>query len=1853
MTAFDDARAALLAARAAQAEARLARSQALETRRTLTTAVAGLDARIGPDEHDQHALAERARLEREAKQAEAEVESARAAEQGADRAAAAALAGFVEFSDPRRTIGRLPDRSPLALLPIRIETRFAPIGADAPANRLLVRIYPDDCSIDTFEPTLSTTEVANAKRYWMGIWRSGGIEADDRAAWRDLVAAHGSGRAGFVVDNYTPTNLAQRPGKANPQDEILVVPTQTALVAAEASAISAYWQAVWLADDAALQAAVAPLVSAVGAARADELRRDYVPFNLTDVPPHPWSKQEIALSTTFVVFGPDPLPKQSSWSQAPQVKQLPERFVVLGYRGGQVVLEEIAENPVASPLYVGPDPSADPNAGIHPDGENLVVPDELSWLVDFDRALETGMALAIDLDAESARTGFDRLLVLGVQLGLDDQEGKSALEELLHHHSVGRSGFSVVPQGTPAHNTTGGGAGYTRLDDADQSFDDRKNAPLFTLTGDPNAKRDGQWLAEALGIDPAQLTGIHGAGGVDQQRARAMQRALWPATLGYWMDKMLTPVFSDDTVTQTHAFFTGWVSGRGSVPAVRIGKQAYGILPTTAFSQIHWLEPEPRAEVGIVDVALVETAPTRAFRARMLDLLRAIDADWTAMSASAAHVGRDGDPHQTLLDIVGLHPDSVEFHWRYSESIVELYNVLNLWGLAPTFWSAWEALGLQAAAFALLGRLGYEGAPPDILQHVFMRDSGLVEVVVDDRPSSETAPIRDYTDNHRNYIRWLIDAATSSLDAVASEQGFTGDVSPRALLYLYLRHALLLGYYDTSYQLHKSAGFLASELAAMKPEPTFVHVDPEAKVSESRYAALYKVEPRITQTPDLLVSDYITANVLHLAEAAALADQIDALRVLEQAPTAELERLLAEHVDAVSYRFDAWLLGLVSHRLQELRTAGQKRDQEGTGVYLGAYAWVEDLRPSTAQLEPVRVDPDLEGTFAGPTALRHDATNGGYIHAPSLPHAQTAAVLRSGYIANASRDTPDTLSVNLSSDRVRLALSLLEGVRNGQSIGALLGYEFERGLHDAHGLAEVDKFIYPLRKAFPLVADSLASTQTPPDVPIEAIEARNVLDGRKLLDRLRSSGNANYPFGLSDLPAATGPEAAAIDAQVDAIRDVDDAVADVALAEAVHQAVQGNFDRAAATLDAYGSATFPPDPEVVQTPAPGIGLTHRVAVHLHPGLPAPANATPRATVEPAVDDWLAGVLPTFSDIGCVVDWTDPVGGGARSADVTLDQLGLRPLDLLELVKPDNVQAMSELDDRILRHVRSSPNPPRADAELQIRYRVAPAGTPLSVFEVSALVRNLRVLVQQSRPLRATDALLANDATPAQDAQVFADQTRITGPKATLDTLFGDVGTYLAALGPLVADPVAHRATILAGIDGFLDDAVGLLERTARFGVPQSGWGFAYDWRRQAMHDLLTLVLARIDDWDARLGKFDQALIDYDALPAATPDAERFQLLQAAETLVVAHLDPPPTTPAALRLALPAQRVALQTKRDDFHGVAIADHASLVDALNAVRARLPIDTFDLVPFDLTPIEDHIATFAADLSRTVSSQQHALKQRRDAVQAELDTYAAATTAPAQVQALQAAAKALLGESFVLVPEFAYSAHQGAELANAVAAGKSGALLAYLTGTLAIPHPVDEWLAGAARVRPALHAWETSTLLATAFERPEPRLVPAQIPYEANAPWLALQFPTSYEITSDRLLYTASYAVPFDPSTHQCGLLLDDWTEVIPGASKDTGITFNFDRPDTEPPQSILLVVPATADGVWHWEDVVGALNETLDLAKKRALEPAMLDPTVYSRLLPATIMAVTLHGISITTALAVSGGVMERAEVKVRA
>ena len=80
---------------------------------------------------------------------------------------------------------------------------------------------------------------------------------------------------------------------------------------------------------------------------------------------------------------------------------------------------------------------------------------------------------------------------------------------------------------------------------------------------------------------------------------------------------------------------------------------------------------------------------------------------------------------------------------------------------------------------------------------------------------------------------------------------------------------------------------------------------------------------------------------------------------------------------------------------------------------------------------------------------------------PRLAHAAAAAVLRSGYLSQEQNHAPGEkpFAVDLSSERVHRAKWLLDGVRQGQSLSALLGYRFERGLHE-QGL---DRYIHRFR----------------------------------------------------------------------------------------------------------------------------------------------------------------------------------------------------------------------------------------------------------------------------------------------------------------------------------------------------------------------------------------------------------------------------------------------------------------------------------------------------------------------------------------------------------------------------------------------------------------------------------------------------------------------------------------------------------------------------------------------------------------------------------------------------------------------
>ena len=986
----------------------------------------------------------------------------------------------------------------------------------------------------------------------------------------------------------------------------------------EVNDAQAYWREVWAArhDEGGERAAWHRIVASHGSGRGAWLVASLVPTNPDERPLGP---EDPDAEPTFSPVETSP----QTWSRAPRAALLPDRFVFVTEADGE--LTEHLGRPVPPEVFTGPDPLAPAADQISGADGALSMPDELAWLTDFDRAVRDGLGIRIDLGADRARVGFDRLFAVGVRALDDPEDAATHLEELLRAHRFSGSGLAFVPQGTPTNNTEEGDSGRSRLDDADASFDARTAGPV-PLEADPRRRRDGQWFTELLGIDPEVLEGVPGAHGLDQRDARAMQSLLWPATLGYLLGTQLEPVLSDATVEQARWFFTRHVRGRGSLPAFRVGRQPYGITTTTGFSRLRWLRPAPQRD----------TSARPGILRGLHRVLTLAVGDWDALVASVPSLGRGGDPsldaHETLLGVLGLHPTSAEFHYRYAQSIDQLSNTVGLAGWFDGFWPTWSQSGLDVPALSLLARLGYDGERPPLLDLYFHgRQSALTGPLVDDRPLSEAEPVRVWASGERNYLRWLRDAADASLDAVRASAGFL-DKTPDALLFLLARHALILGYAESGWRLHALAGYDAPTIRALRTEPAFVHVS-EQGPSESRYAPLYKHDPLISPGNDWSVATQVR-HVLHSSPGTrVLRDQVEALELLEGASTARLERALVEHLDTVSYRLDAWWLGLVNLQLESMRgiplddVPPRDTDDDGDidvpatrpGIHLGAYGWLENVRPRLAQPEPVELPDDLAAVFKDGPPLLGDPANGGHLLAPSLNQAVTASVLRSAYLANASSSDPDALAVNLSSERVRAALEVLDGMRQGQSLAALLGYRLERGLHDAAPLAEVDEFIHELRRRFPLRAERLGSTVPAEDVPIEVLEARNVVDGLRLVDHVEAAKAFGYPFGLPDsvLRADASPaQRAALEREIAALRDVRDAVGDLALAEAVHHATQGSADRAGAALRTVESGQRPAETAVVPPPAPGAPPTPRPGRSRQappgPGRPRRRSACPGA-----------------------------------------------------------------------------------------------------------------------------------------------------------------------------------------------------------------------------------------------------------------------------------------------------------------------------------------------------------------------------------------------------------------------------------------------------------------------------------------------------------------------------------------------------------------------------------------------------------------------------------------------------------------
>ena len=107
-------------------------------------------------------------------------------------------------------------------------------------------------------------------------------------------------------------------------------------------------------------------------------------------------------------FPPVAATKPDALTEAPHTRVLPDRFVLLGWRGSELRVSALGA-PVEDVVVLGPaplgDPDGSPSISRDPSDQTLALGDSFRWVRDFDEAVARGLGFRIGLDADTARPG--------------------------------------------------------------------------------------------------------------------------------------------------------------------------------------------------------------------------------------------------------------------------------------------------------------------------------------------------------------------------------------------------------------------------------------------------------------------------------------------------------------------------------------------------------------------------------------------------------------------------------------------------------------------------------------------------------------------------------------------------------------------------------------------------------------------------------------------------------------------------------------------------------------------------------------------------------------------------------------------------------------------------------------------------------------------------------------------------------------------------------------------------------------------------------------------------------------------------------------------------------------------------------------------------------------------------------------------------------------------------------------------------------------------------------------------------------------------------------------------------------
>ena len=1185
--------------------------------------------------------------------------------------------------------------TPLALLPVRLETRYFVHKRE---NVLGIRIHPDTIHADDHHRGVTEREIDATLRYWRWIWADAADDVVHEArAW--LAKQVGAHRAPYVAGHLRPLN-ADKPG------------------------------------------------------------------------------------------GQPEFPKRTPSSPPPiAARMLPDEWHVriYGPQGG-LRFEGYFAGPgdglvMAPSLVSGHDTGVeDPRGAVR----GFLTDQDLAWTVDFDAALDAGMAIRIPTSDLPPR--ISTLLVYGARHDRKPLDEAAELFDLFDAHRF-RRGLDVVPQGTPTNNSDAGRSGMSLDDpDVDALFD------LAERPGPGPRRALVEWVVQA----PASIYAAAGADAVslalgnvapnafdhtahshwaDGAAAWAMNMGVGYATIGGFLSGpfLRTPASSaldGDVIADLRDWYSLWARGGAAIPTIRCGEQPYGIMPITA---------PPRSAANGTDFR----AGLEVQLAAMVDLWRAalpvpsLDPDATD--------GRPGtSPDDAIADVASVlgavpHPaalqlrDATDWGQRDLDSLQFNLDMIHI-ALAgesftpgnPKIQGAQALLDAWAPHKAVLdAREGSTASIDEQYSHAvdWIPELEDLRVTWEELHANDVGNALAYAENVVELLTpyaIATDLLPAVLDPLHEREGLgmdgrmilTGTVfQPDALSLQHLvaidhaapLYALDRWFTDARHELEQliADGTLDQRTSQVDEGPLLAHlldityqsapVDQLPWVSLafwilSRISLLDAPVTRPDPDPDAPVPDGADGPV-------GITTNPFGGDVMATSTVVELyERLLRESLGLAMYRLDAWVLSLANEEF------AQRRKAQPDGVHVGAFGWLVDLERS------------------------HEPTSQGYIHAPTLNHAASAAVLRAGWSAFGTSDAQAPLSVNLSSDRVRRGQWILDGLRNGQDLARVLGARFERLLHDAR----LDAFIAPVREA---VLGALG----------EPLPANDIVDGLVLARAIafepvdRTTREQAVAEAIQALTrAAVGADRRRWDQVRTAAHAVSadlDSVADIVLFQSVHSLLGGDHATAnAATAISSGADASVPPITGTASPRDGQQVAHRVMALLDSDT-APAGVTVGDEASPDVVAWIESLLPAPSQVA--VGWTPEGGTMFRLA---LADLGLDVIDAFLLAGDGVSQIASDLGRVVTAlAVGSTAGSGTLDTTLQFS-----GPDEVNLDEFGLLASRLADAVGRSRALAATD-LVTPDIDASGDRYVVSIiESRIVAADAALDQLRTDVQSNLEA-----------------------------------------------------------------------------------------------------------------------------------------------------------------------------------------------------------------------------------------------------------------------------------------------------------------------------------------------------------------------------------------------------------------------------------------------------------------------------------------